>query len=138
MVEYLERLGVHFKIRNGSRKWLHRRVCENYLPARILKRKKRGFAVNVVDDWFRSSLDGKFQESLLDQGSLMFGLLKPGPVRKLVNDHQSGRKDNHKLLFSLVMFEQWLRRMCVIKPMTGPNFFHRHPERRESILRNLR
>ena len=138
IVEYVQKLGAGFKVRNGSRKWLHRQVCTKYLPARILKRKKRGFAVNVVDDWFRSSLDGKFQESLLDQGSLMFGLLKSGPVRKLVNDHQSGRKDNHKLLFSLVMFEQWLRRMCVIKTMTGPNFFHRHPERRESIPRNLR
>jgi hypothetical protein len=40
---------------------------------------------------------------------LMFGLLKPEPVRKLLNDHRCGRQDNHKLLFSLVMFEQWLR-----------------------------
>jgi asparagine synthase (glutamine-hydrolysing) len=138
IVEYVQKLGAGFKVHNGSRKWLHRQVCTKYLPARILKRKKRGFAVNVVDDWFRSSLDGKFQESLLDQGSLMFGLLKTVPVRKLVNDHQSGRKDNHKLLFSLVMFEQWLRRMCVIKTMTGPNFCHRHPEPTESIPRNLR
>jgi hypothetical protein len=30
-------------------------------------------------------------------------------VRKLLKAHQSGRQDNHKLLFSLVMFEQWLR-----------------------------
>ena len=90
VVEYVQRLGAGFKVHNGSRKWLHRQICANYLPSRILKRKKRGFAVNVVDDWFRSSLDGKFQESLLDEGSLMFGLLKSGPVRKLVNDHQSG------------------------------------------------
>jgi asparagine synthase (glutamine-hydrolysing) len=39
----------------------------------------------------------------------MFDLLKPEPVRKLLTDHQSGRQDNHKLLFSLVMLEQWLR-----------------------------
>ena len=45
VVEYVQRLGAHFKVRNGSRKWLHRRVCQSYLPPRILKRKKRGFAV---------------------------------------------------------------------------------------------
>jgi len=39
----------------------------------------------------------------------MFSLLKPGSVKKLLKDHQSKRQDNHKLLFSLVMFEQWLR-----------------------------
>ncbi len=109
VVEYIQRLGSQFKIRNGSRKWLHRRVCQSYLPPRILKRKKRGFAVNVVDEWFRSSLKGELPELLLDENSLIFSLLKPDPVRKLLTAHQSGRQDNHKLLFSLVMFEQWLR-----------------------------
>src|SRR5205814_4619412 len=110
VVEYVQRLGAGFKVRNGNRKWLHRRVCAHYLPSHILKRKKRGFAVNVVDDWFQSSLNGQLQEVLLDENSLIFGILNPKPVRTLLEDHQSGRQDNHKLLFSLVMFEQWLRR----------------------------
>jgi len=109
VVEYVQRLGANFKVRNGTRKWLHRRVCQRYLPSRILKRKKRGFAVNVVDDWFRSSLKGELPELLLDENSLMFELLKPEPVRELLESHRSHRRDNHKLLFSLVMLEQWLR-----------------------------
>jgi asparagine synthase (glutamine-hydrolysing) len=109
VVEYVQQLSSHFKIRNGSRKWLHRQVCGSYLPRRILKRKKRGFAANVVDDWFRSSLDCELSEMLLDEMSLMFGLLSPKPVQRLLQAHQSGRQDNHKLLFSLVMLEQWLR-----------------------------
>jgi hypothetical protein len=40
----------------------------------------------------------------------MFDLLDPKPVRRLLDDHQSGRQDNHKILFSMVMVEQWLRR----------------------------
>jgi len=110
VVEYVQRLDSHFKVRNGSRKWVHRRVCQSYLPQVILRRKKRGFASNVVDEWFRSSLKGKLSELLLDESSLMFGLLNPKAVRRLLEGHQSGRQDNHKLLFSLVMLEQWLRR----------------------------
>jgi len=109
VVEYVQRLGANLKVRNGTRKWLHRQVCQSYLSPRILKRKKRGFAVNVVDEWFHSSLNGQLQEVLLDESSLMFGLLNPKPVRRLLEGHQSGRQDNHKLLFSLVMLEQWLR-----------------------------
>lgn len=109
VVEYAQRLGASFKIRRGSRKWLHRQVCKQMLPPTILKRKKRGFAVNVVDQWFHSSVGGRLSESLLDGSSLMFELLKPEPVRKLLEDHQARRQDNHKLLFSLVMFEQWMR-----------------------------
>jgi len=120
VVEYVQRLGAGFKVRNGSRKWLHRRVCERYLPSRILKRKKRGFAVNVVDDWFHSSLTGELQEVLLDESSLMFGLLNPKPVRRLLESHQSGRQDNHKVLFSLVMIEQWLRRVCLATKIQNP------------------
>ena len=109
VVEYVQRLDANFKIRRGTRKWLHRQVCQSYLPPRILKRKKRGFAVNVVDRWFQSSVQGQLTEMLVDESSLMFDLLKPKPVRKLLSDHRSGRQDNHKLLFSLVMLEQWLR-----------------------------
>lgn len=109
VVEYVQRLGASFKIRHGTRKWLHRQVCQSYLPRRILKRKKRGFAVNVVDGWLHSSVQGQLPEMLLDDSSLMFDLLKPEPVRKLLSDHKSGRQDNHKLLFSLIMLEQWLR-----------------------------
>ena len=109
IVEFAQRLNSQFKIRRGKRKWLHRRVCEKFLPRQILKRKKRGFAVNVVDAWFQSAAKGKFTDVLLDNGSLMFSLLNPAPVKKLLEEHQSRRQDNHKLLFSLVMFEQWLR-----------------------------
>jgi asparagine synthase (glutamine-hydrolysing) len=109
IVEYVQRLQSNLKIRNGKGKWLHRKICQRFLPSRILKRKKRGFAVNVVDDWFQSSLRGPLPEMLLDQESLMYDLLKPESTRKLLEDHRSGRHDNHKLLFSLVMFEQWLR-----------------------------
>lgn len=118
VVEYAQRLGADFKIRNGSRKWLHRQVCENYLPPPILRRKKRGFAVNVVDEWFRSSFNGKLSHLLLDKDSLIFELLRPGPVRELLEKHRSGRQDNHKLLFSLVMFEQWLRGIRSRHPLT--------------------
>jgi asparagine synthase (glutamine-hydrolysing) len=111
VTEYAERLGAGLKIRGRSGKWLHRRVCHQYLPPAVLNRKKRGFAVNVVDDWFHSSVRGTLPEMLLDTNSLMYGLLEPQRVGQLVEEHRSGKEDNHKLLFSLVMFEQWLREM---------------------------
>lgn len=109
VVEYTQRLPANLKVRNGQGKWLHRKVCERFLAPEILKRKKRGFAVNVVDGWFNDSFKGQLPESLLDPKSLMYQILEPAPVQSLLRDHQSGRQDNHKLLFSLVMVEQWLR-----------------------------
>jgi asparagine synthase (glutamine-hydrolysing) len=109
IVEYAERLPASFKVRYGQRKWLHRRVCEGFLPPAILNRKKRGFAVNVVDDWFQGSLSGKLDGYLRDRHSLMFGFLNPDAVGRLLEEHRRGQRDNHKMLFSLVVFEEWLR-----------------------------
>jgi asparagine synthase (glutamine-hydrolysing) len=110
VVEYVQRLGADLKIRNGSRKWLHRRVCRTFLPSNILKRKKRGFAANVVDDWFQFSVSTKLDDLLLDPSSAMFRHLHPDAVHRLLYDHRSKRADNHKLLFSLALFEEWLRK----------------------------
>ena len=109
IVEYVERLPANLKVRNGSRKWLHRQVCRAFLPDPILRRPKRGFAVNVVDDWFRGTFDGKMPETVLDSGSKIYQYLRPAPVQELFKQHASGRQDNHKVLFSLVLFEHWLR-----------------------------
>jgi len=109
IVEYVERLPASLKVRNGSRKWLHRQVCRNYLPELVLKRPKRGFAVNVVDDWFRGAIDSKMTETLRDTDSRIYQYIRPTAVRELFEQHASGRNDNHKILFSLVVFEEWLR-----------------------------
>lgn len=109
IVEYVERLPANLKVRNGSRKWLHRQVCRAFLPESIVKRPKRGFAGNVVDDWFRGAIDSRMADMLLDNGSRIYQYLRPQPVRELFEQHAAARNDNHKVLFSLAVFEEWLR-----------------------------
>jgi asparagine synthase (glutamine-hydrolysing) len=109
IVDYARRLPAAFKIRAGQRKWLHRRVCEKFLPGEILRRKKRGFAVNVVDSWFQGSLGDSMDSYLKDPRSLMFDHLNAAEVGRLLAEHRAGVHDNHKILFSLVVLEEWLR-----------------------------
>lgn len=116
VVEYAQRLGAEHKVRNGKGKWLHREVCRRFLPPPILQRKKKGFAVNVVDGWFNSSVKSQLADTLRDDHSRIFSILKPKPVRQLLAEHESGRHDRYKLLFSLVMLEQWLRTMQPSRP----------------------
>ncbi|GIK59821.1 MAG: asparagine synthetase B [Ignavibacteriota bacterium] len=109
IVEYVERLPAKFKIRFGNRKWIHKQVCSSYLPKQIINRKKRGFAVNVVDRWFKESLSNEFDGMLLDKSSRMYEFLKPEEVQYLYKDHINGKSDNHKILFSLIVLEKWMR-----------------------------
>lgn len=109
VVEYVERLPARFKIRLGTQKWLHRQVCREFLPGEVLHRKKRGFAVNVVDDWFRSATSAKMNETFMDPESQLYRYLRPEAVQRVLKQHQSGQSDHHKILFSLMVFEEWLR-----------------------------
>ena len=109
IVEYVERLPSDYHIRFGIRKWIHKHVCSDYLPKQIIKRKKRGFAANVVDRWFKESLSNEFDGILLDKSSLMYDFLKPQEVLSLYKDHTDGKDDNYKILFSLIVLEKWLR-----------------------------
>ena len=109
IVEYVERLPAPLKVRNGSRKWLHRQLCRRFLPQAILQRPKRGFASNVVDGWFRTAIDSRMAQTILDDHSRIYQYLRPASVRQLFHEHSSGRQDNHKILFSLVVLEEWMR-----------------------------
>jgi asparagine synthase (glutamine-hydrolysing) len=108
IVEYVERLPASFKVRFGSGKWLHRKVCKKFLTKEIITRRKLGF-VTPVDEWFKTSVSGKVDSILLDSNSMIYGYLRPGAVRKLVNDHQRGKCKNYKIIFSLILLEEWMR-----------------------------
>ena len=109
VVEYAQSLPASFKVRSGRRKYLHREVCRKFLPREILKRKKRGFAVNVVDDWFRGSITAGLKDVVLDSESLIYKILDQQAVVRLSSEHHSGRNDHHKILFSVMLLEHWMR-----------------------------
>ena len=109
VIECAASIPAERKVRLGRRKWLHREVCRRFLPRTILARKKRGFAVDVVDAWLRRTGSDDIGRYLLDGSALIYGFLDHHAVRRLADQHQRGARDNHKLLFSLIVLEQWLR-----------------------------
>jgi asparagine synthase (glutamine-hydrolysing) len=119
VVEHVQQLSASFKVRHGVRKWLHREVSKRLLSSEIIHRKKRGFAVNVVDGWFRQSLDAGIRQYLADPQSQIYQFLEPAAVQSMLGDHAAGRADHHKILFSIVVLEQWLRIAYLMRRTQG-------------------
>ena len=88
------------------------------LPEDILRRPKKGFGI-PIGDWFRGRLRDALQDTLHERRIREAGFLRPEAVRKLVNDHLSGRRDNRKPLWTLFMFErwreQWLKKPAIVR-----------------------
>lgn len=117
IVEFAERLPSNLKVRRGVGKWIHRRVCRKFLPSSIVNRPKRGFANNVVDSWFRDALGGAMASTFVDDQSAIYEFLDPVAVRALFAEHVSGQRDNHKVLFSIIVLEEWLQGLSAEVPM---------------------
>src|SRR5260370_35598817 len=87
VVEHVQQLGASFKVRHGVRKSLHREVSKRLLSSEIIHRKKCAFADNVVDGWFRQSLDGPIRQYLADPHSQVYRFLEPPARQSIQADH---------------------------------------------------
>jgi asparagine synthase (glutamine-hydrolysing) len=97
-----------WKMSNGKGKAILLEAIGDRLPVELLHRPKMGFGV-PLSIWFRGPLRDFLADHLLAGESVERGILSPGFVRYLIEEHQSGRRDNSHWLWSLLMLELWLR-----------------------------
>jgi asparagine synthase (glutamine-hydrolysing) len=110
LVEWMSGLPPSLKLRRGVGKYLFKKALEPHLPSDLLYRDKMGFSVPLAD-WFRGPLRARLQRSLASPvlaGCDMFNL---DYARELMQQHLSGRRDHSAPLWSLMMFESFLRQM---------------------------
>jgi asparagine synthase (glutamine-hydrolysing) len=108
LVEWLSSLPPDFKLRNGEGKLLLKKALAAYLPAEILYRPKMGFAVPLAK-WFRGPLREPVRRAVLGPVLAETGWFNTSYLRQLLGDHQSGRRDYSTPLWTLLMFESFLR-----------------------------
>jgi asparagine synthase (glutamine-hydrolysing) len=108
LVEWLSSLPPDLKLRNGEGKYLLKRALEPYLPSGILYRPKMGFSV-PLSKWFRGPLRQKVRDTVLGPILADTGWFNASYLQRLVEDHQSGRRDYSAPLWTLLMFESFLR-----------------------------
>ena len=108
LVEWLASLPGSLKIRGGEGKFLLKKAAEPLLPNDILYRRKMGFAVPLAR-WFRGPLRVRVREAVLGARLAETGWFNPTYLRHLVDAHQSGARDYSSPLWTLVMFEAFLR-----------------------------
>ncbi|MBI4818151.1 MAG: asparagine synthase (glutamine-hydrolyzing) [Deltaproteobacteria bacterium] len=109
LVEFLETLPTRYKLRGLSRKWIHLAAARRVLPARIVRRRKKGFA-NPVDRWIRKELGVSFDALVFAKDSLSSRYFRREPIRAMVDEDRSGRADRKRNLYLLLCLELWHRR----------------------------
>lgn len=108
LVEWLATLPPQFKLRGREGKYIFKKALEPYLSENVLYRPKMGFAVPLAA-WFRGPLREKVHSALLGERMLDSGWFDPRFLRTLVEQHQVGLRDFSAPIWSLLMFESFLR-----------------------------
>lgn len=108
-VEWAAGLPSDLKVRGGEGKAVFKQALERHLPKDILYRPKQGFAVPIAK-WFRGSLRERVRSAVLGPHLSGSGYFDMDHLTRLVDEHQSGRRDHATPLWTLLMFEAFLRR----------------------------
>lgn len=109
LLEFSASIPAKIKMPNLKLKYLLKKIAEKYLPLENIYRKKQGFGV-PLGSWFRNELKDYIQDIFEDSVLIKQELLNRNAVFHVIDDHLSGKRNNGRRLFSLLMLEHWFRK----------------------------
>jgi asparagine synthase (glutamine-hydrolysing) len=124
LIEWAAQLPPDLKLHRGEGKYLLKAALEPYVTRDILYRTKQGFSVPIAA-WFRGPLAKRVRDRLLGPSPGLSDLLDMTTIEQLVDQHQAGVRDHSAALWTLSMFEAFLRQ---VHNPTGPMNQAREPE----------
>jgi asparagine synthase (glutamine-hydrolysing) len=89
-------------------KFILKKVLQQYVPLQYVERPKQGFAL-PVSEWLRDSLREWVEELLSEKRLHQEGFFDARTVRRIWQQHLSGWQDHDTLIWSILMFQAWLR-----------------------------
>ncbi|MFL6351676.1 MAG: asparagine synthase (glutamine-hydrolyzing) [Bryobacteraceae bacterium] len=108
LAEYAMSLPHQWKMRNGKGKQIFLKAVGDRLPPELLTLPKKGFGVPLAL-WFRSSLRTLLWDLLTSRSFLDRNIVSEEFLRKVLEEHDKGRRDNSHWLWRLLMLELWMR-----------------------------
>ena len=106
IAEYMARVPVDLKYRNGKSKYILRKILYKYIPKELLERPKQGFGI-PMDNWLKKDLNSILREYLSGKNIKNQGIFNEKYINESLDEYLSGKSDcAHKFWF-LLMFQMW-------------------------------
>lgn len=113
LLRLVARMPSRLKMGKGlTSKWVLKQAVGPLLPPVVTGRKKKGFGMPIAA-WLKGPLRERMRDLLAYDRLSAASIFDPAVVEKLMADHEAGRADNRKQLWTLMMFEAWRERWGV-------------------------
>ncbi|MFM5906183.1 MAG: asparagine synthase (glutamine-hydrolyzing), partial [Novosphingobium sp.] len=113
LIEFAAGLPEDMRIRGVQGKWLMKQAMTRYLPDNVLFRPKQGF-VTPIADWFRGPLAGEARAIAKGAALSRTGWFDGQQISRIAEAHISGRSDNSRLLWQLLMLDRSLSNLGIV------------------------
>ncbi|HAM95388.1 TPA: asparagine synthase (glutamine-hydrolyzing) [Candidatus Azambacteria bacterium] len=112
LVDFINSIPIDLKLKGFTTKYILKKLMADKLPLDIVNRKKKGFGVPVAR-WLRGELRPLLLEVLSRENIEKYGIFNYAYVKQLIDEHLSGRRDNRKLLWTVMIFQMWQQKWGV-------------------------
>ncbi len=112
LVEWAARVPQRFKVAGRQGKHVLKDAFRGELPDRILFRQKQGF-VTPLAKWLRGPLHESAASLIHDGEAVRLGFVSNERATRMLREHRSGARDWASPLWSMLMFEKFVRRLGV-------------------------
>jgi len=109
LIEFVTKLDFNLKMRRSRSKYILRKTAKGLIPQKIIDRPKKGFGI-PISKWIKKELYGLVEETLSKHRISQGGLFNYSYIRQALKQHLDGKKDNRKLIWTLLIFELWRER----------------------------
>lgn len=109
LVDFINSMPYNIKLNGWTTKYIFKKLMADKLPKKIVGRAKKGFGM-PIGKWLRSELKELTLDYLSEALIKEEGLFDHRFVKKLLDDHFCGRRDNRKYLWTLLSFEMWRKK----------------------------
>ncbi|MGI8952109.1 MAG: asparagine synthase (glutamine-hydrolyzing) [Chitinophagaceae bacterium] len=109
LIEFVAQLPADLKIRNGTNKYILKKIVHKYIPETLMNRPKMPF-IAPLKIWFKDELKEKMQYYLSDEKLKESALFNSAPIVKLCDDYLKGRQVNYQKIWNLLVFQLWYER----------------------------
>lgn len=106
LIEYAATIPSEVKLRRFKKKHILKKAVSPLLPSQVITHRKQGF-VGPLAMWLKSDLKDYTLKALSEESLALHGLIDPGTVRLILEEHYSGRENNESLIWTLLVFQRW-------------------------------
>ncbi len=106
LIEKVARMPEHFKVKGLKRKYILKKISEEYLPAKLVWRKKAGFGA-PIGAWLKGQLRHMMFDLLSEETVKRRGYFKYSAISRLISNHLEEKEYNANQLWQLMMLELW-------------------------------